>query len=195
MIDLVSILYNRALAEYRNHTRTPGTVWVSALTQCPLKWHHSLRYPELALANFFNGSFEIGKLVHVGIQAILQDTFTTAKTEVELEKKINGITVRGRADAIVNQTVIEIKYARSDQSLPHIHHVDQLRIYMNLAKAEKGVLFYITPERVAQFEYSEPMPDSIIADLIRKFKDGKPAPRFAWECRFCPFRKVCPNAR
>ena len=195
MIDLVALLYNRALQDYNNHHRNSGTVWVSALTQCPLKWRYAIQYPELATAQFFSGSFEIGKLVHQGIQSILSETFDQVRIEVELEKVVDGITVKGRADAIVADTVIEIKYARSDRNIPHSHHVDQLKIYMNLASKPFGVLFYVTPERVVQYNFADPLPDSILLDMVRKFRAGSPAPRFPWECQYCPFRRICPAAR
>jgi len=54
----------------------------------------------------------------------------------------------GFPDALFPDKVIEIKYAGSDLSVPHEHHILQLRAYLWLTNLKEGELWYFTPNRM-----------------------------------------------
>ena len=211
--SVTELLYRLHLAEFEEHLSglEPGTIWVSALTQCPRKWLYMQRFPEVARAQF-KGAFALGRAAHLGLQQILalyagSLGFSRLEVEREVVKRINVergdlpaiVTLRGRVDALAvdgagERVVIEIKTARSDAGLPHEHHVEQLRIYMNMAGARRGILLYLTPDRVAEYTYTEPVDDEELQRLIEGFLRFE-GPRYEWECRYCPYAPLCPFKR
>ncbi len=210
-VRVTDLLYQAQIKEFDEHfervrsSRVP-VVWVSALVLCPMKWRLMLRYPEIARA-CFRGSFVLGKLAHVGLQRFLMECatmlgFEWIECEVPVEKSValsdgSVAIVSGRIDALARKNgeriVIEFKTARSDRGLPHQHHVEQLRIYMNMVNASRGILLYVTPDRVAEYEYDEPMNNEELAQLVESFIKAEKAPRFDWECNYCLYAPLCPR--
>ena len=129
----------------------------------------------------------------------LVETFGSeaVKTEVEYEREVIvdnvSYIVKGRIDAIVGDNVVEIKTSRSDINIPHPHHVQQVRVYLWLTGLRRGLLVYLTPERIAEFYIETPASDGEIIDLIRSIIAGEPAPRYSWECNYCAYSSLCPR--
>jgi len=196
---LVPLLYRWKIEEYRKRAerKLENELYVTDLIYCPLKVRFSKIYQELALGTVFEPRALIGDFIHKGIERTLAEILGEAnvKSEVEYEKDIvvDGTTfiVKGRIDVILGDTVVEIKSSRSDISLPHPHHVQQLRIYLWLTGMKRGLLLYVTDERLAEFFVEDPASDGEVSDLIRSVLTGRPAPRYSWECRYCPFSSVC----
>ncbi len=196
---------------YRKVREHPLTIWVSYLVACPLKWFYTMKYPEIARATF-RGCFVLGKLAHLGLQQLAklyaeELGFRQVEIEKDVEKRINVdlndlpriVRLSGRIDILATdeddeKIVVEIKTARSDAYLPHEHHVQQLRIYMNLANASKGVLLYITPDRVAEYTYTNPASDEELQKLVATFLRFE-GPRYEWECTYCQFSSICPRKK
>jgi len=210
-LRITELLYRLQLEEFEEHyarlLSRPGTVWVSALVLCPTRWRLMLRFPELAKADF-RGSYALGRAAHLGVEQLLRDHaqdlgFSKVETEVEVERRVTvdgaSVLLSGRVDALGlsggGRTVIEVKTARGDYGLPHEHHLLQLRIYMWMLGASRGVLLYLTPDRVAEYEVGEPLSEGEVADLVRGFLRGEPSPRYDWECGYCPYAPLCPRKR
>ena len=206
------VLYKLQLRDFEEHSVSgDNVVHVSALVQCPLKWFFAAKYPELARAQQFQGYMILGKLVHLGLQGTVEKFmsefgFRRVSVEVPLEKRINVdgpanlptiITVKGRADILAEtfdgeKVIVEIKTARGDYNMPSPHHVLQLRTYMNMANISKGILLYITPDRIAEYTVNNPLSDHELQKLITEFMQRK-APRYDWECQYyCPYAVLCP---
>jgi len=186
-------------ARKRIESRREDEVYVTDLVLCPLKPRFQRIYKEIALAYSFSPVTAMGDFVHMGLERLLQEILgeESVKTEVEYEKPIEvegrSYTVKGRVDAVVGDTVLEIKTSRSDANIPYQHHVQQLRIYLWLTDMSKGLLLYITPERIAEFPVLNPASDGEVADLVRSIIVGEPAPRYPWECARCPYAQLCPR--
>lgn len=210
IVDLIIRLQFKEFEEHYNIISTrPNVVWVSAVVQCPMKWVFLKKYPEISKADI-KGYYVLGKAVHYGIQWLLQNYphdlgFDFVEVEQNVEKIVDldtdtKIVLSGRVDAIgyrdhseyLEKTVIEIKTARSDIGIPHQHHVDQLRIYMNMVNAQRGILLYITPDRITEFEIENPMSDEELLELLENFMELK-SPRFDWECQYCIYSGFCPK--
>ena len=207
--DVTELLYRLQLREFEDHFRRikeykGWLIWVSALTQCPRKWYYMLRFPEVAQTEF-KGAFVLGRTAHVGMQQLLLSYYSALgydrlAAEVEVEKRIDlddgrDVLLTGRIDALAvkgsEKIVYEIKTARSDLGLPHEHHLMQLRIYMNIVKATRGVLLYLTPDRVAEYFVNEPISDEELEKLVKEFMEFK-GPKYDWECGYCVYSTICP---
>lgn len=206
-LNVVAELYSFYKSERQKHQREPGVVWASDLVSCSLKSRYSLEYPELELAELFNPVLVHGTLVHRGLEELLKQILGQkgVKVEVELEGSIEvdlsalapgsgRVTVKGRADMILTLPTgekqgIEIKSMRGDAPLPLEHHVDQAKIYNTVFNLSGTLLVYITPERITQYIERERLP---LEEIARRILEQK-APRYPWECRYCPFAVLCPS--
>jgi len=211
-LDLVAHLYSYFRAERDRHRREDGVVWVTDLTSCRLKEEFSRKYPELEMAELFNPVTVTGTLVHYGLEYLFSKMFggdyqVHVEPEASLEVAVGGqtgfppvepvsprtVTVKGRIDVILERggerVGVEIKTARSDLSLPHEHHVDQVKIYNTIFNLSKSYLIYVTPDRISQYAVDKAMP---VSEIARRVVDGA-APRYHWECQYCPFAVLCPR--
>ena len=201
-IDIVYELYSFFRQEKEKHQKEPGTIWVTDLVSCSLKSRYSSIYPELAASEIFNPPTIVGTLIHRGLEEVLRNIFEQKQFRVEVEPETSieielpdGKTVlRGRADLVVTSPEgtrmgIEIKSLRGDLSVPLEHHVDQVKFYNYMFGLEKTILVYVSPERVTQYEVVEKASgEEIVKRLVEPV-----APRYPWECRYCPFSVLCPN--
>ena len=209
------VLYELNVEEFEKFNDVEGNVvHASVLPLCPLKWFYRLKYPDLVKAQQYSGYLILGKLVHIGLQRLLRELYDSGRlsgfkvlgVEVDLEKSINIengdfpviVKIKGRADLIVEKDgskyVVEIKTSKSDFNIPAEHHVLQLKIYMNLASVEKGLLLYITPDRITEYYVNEAISDFELQNLVQEFFKKK-GPRYGWECNYCPFNILCPNKK
>jgi len=186
-------LYRRALEDFKEHLKdatNPSIIYVTDLVSCSQKREFRLKYPELTFK--FEPSHILGSMVHLGLEEVLKEEGYDVEVEFEKDVTIDSrkIKVKGRVDAINENYIIEIKTARSDLGLPHEHHLMQLQIYLNAFNRKAGILIYITPDRLAEY-YVERKPldlESLIAEVMY----NSVHPRWNWECRYCPFAKMCP---
>jgi len=74
--ELLYILRLRDFEDRLKHAKERDAIWISALVQCPRKWLYTLKYPEIAQAQF-RGFFVLGEMVHKGPQALLSEHHQT----------------------------------------------------------------------------------------------------------------------
>ncbi len=198
---IAELLYRWRIEEARKRMESKGDneLYVTDLVLCPLKPKYQRIYGELALAHSFSPLALLGEFAHIGIEKVLREILgeDVVKVEVEFERGIEvegkGFVIKGRIDAIVGDTVLEIKTTRSDANIPYQHHIQQLRIYLWLTGFNKGLLLYVTPERLVEFPVQNPASDGEIVDAVRSVLVGEPAPRYPWECQYCPYAQLCPK--
>ena len=182
------------------------TVSVTDLTSCSQKYHFRLKYPELLITQSYYPALINGRVMHRGIQEILLDRFFDfIQVEVPVEKSLNIpgsdgmpriVKVSGRVDALLaDDTVIEFKTSRSDHETPLEHHVLQLRIYLNMTGRRRGLLVYLTPERITEYWITNPLSDEELQQLVRETLNNERHPRWSWECSYCPFSIICPHKK
>ncbi len=203
------VLYLKQIEEFEKHSIVEANeVHVSALVQCPMKWFYRFKYPDLARAQQYHAYMILGKLVHMGLQSLLMSLdnseFKVIGVEVEAAKSINierngmplVVRIKGRADMIIEDSqgrvIVEIKTARGDYNMPLQHHELQLRIYMNMLRAKRGLLLYITPDRIAEYPVDKPLDDYELQRLVYEFYQRSKTPKFDWECQYCQFNILCP---
>jgi len=189
---------DRMIENLRADKGVERVVRVHELIYCPLKFKFAEEYPQLA--ERLDPRLLLGALVHIGVGRIFREEIDVghAKFEVLLWAKVEDSTiVAGFADIVdhLRARIIEIKYASSDLSLPHPHHVLQVQAYLALAAAMgldyRGELWYFTPQRVAIFEVPPHKGDPIAA--LKALLHDDRAPRYDWECQYCPYAILCPH--
>ncbi|MCG2909640.1 MAG: Dna2/Cas4 domain-containing protein, partial [Stygiolobus sp.] len=103
------------------------------------------------------------------------------------------------ADAIIQQNneriVVEIKSAKGDKGLPLEHHKAQLQLYLWLFNVRKGILIYVTPDRVTEYIIDQPADEVGVIRLTEETLRASKAPRYQWECKYCVFKVICPNIK
>jgi CRISPR-associated exonuclease Cas4 len=185
-------------------------VWVTDLVSCSLKSRYSEEYPELEAPQVFDPILVTGTIIHKGLQGFLKHVLGEGKgLKVEVEPEASAevdlsqfqpgagkVVLKGRIDAVValpggERVGVEVKSMRGDAQLPLEHHVDQVRLYNLLFDLPATILLYVTPERVAQYEVRERADWREVAQRVLEPR----APRYPWECRYCPFAVVCPRKR
>ena len=197
---IVEKILKKKLEEYLSHVKEENTLYVTDLVRCPLKNYYEKIYKELAMSEVFTPSAILGDFVHVGLEDFIKNNFTNAQAEIDAEKVIpvddKQIKIKGRVDAIAEidgeKTVIEIKTARADKGLPHEHHKAQLQIYLWLTGIKKGLLVYITPDRITEYTVNEPLDDAVVIRLAEETLKMTKMPRYSWECKYCVFSSLCP---
>ncbi|AAY79690.1 CRISPR-associated protein Cas4 [Sulfolobus acidocaldarius] len=197
---LIEALINSKIKDYMSHQREEGVLYVTDLLRCPMKLRFETMYKEIALSEAFTPATMLGDLVHLGLQEFIKSVYPNSQIEVEGEKTIpvdgKEIKIKGRADAIIQindeKVIVEIKSARADRSLPHEHHKYQLQIYLWLFGIKRGLLVYITPDRVTEYSVNEPAEEVTIIRLAEETLKAKIAPRYSWECEYCAFKTLCP---
>ncbi|EWG07443.1 MAG: CRISPR-associated protein Cas4 [Candidatus Aramenus sulfurataquae] len=199
---IVELLAKMKLQDFLAHQREENTFYVTDLVRCPLKTEYEKKYREVAVSQALTPATILGELVHRGLESVIQIEGYNVRSEVEAEKVISvgkEVKIKGRCDIMLEKdgerTIVEIKSSRSDAGIPHTHHVMQLRIYLWLFNAKKGILFYVTPDRFTEYEVNEPMDEASIVNLVQQTLDKNPSPRFQWECKYCQFSIMCPNKR
>ncbi|MET1129212.1 MAG: CRISPR-associated protein Cas4 [Thermoproteota archaeon] len=181
----------------------PRTVYVTDLVSCSHKRVMRLAYPLLSFQ--FEPYMLLGDLVHRGIQSLMVEMGRwRAEVSVEKEVDVGGekYKLKGRIDLVrfapsgdQAEEVVEVKTVRdlTRHEYPLEHHILQLRIYMNLLSVKRGLLLYVSPSRIAEYEV-EPA-DVDVEELVRQTVYDEVRPRYQWECRYCVYRKLCPYAR
>ncbi len=208
MVSVIDLLYRHRIVEYARRFKdltNEKVIYVSDLVSCPYKRVLRIKYPFLSFE--FEPKSLLGELVHIGIEELVTsmqaEEYHWAK-EVEVAKTVivnnEEYVVKGRIDlvAYVKETsepkyVVEIKTTRKTVNNPLDHHVLQLQIYMDIIKAEKGVLLYVSFDKVTEFSFNRASinVESLVADLLMLRR----VPRYEWECRYCPFKRICPYAK
>ncbi|NPA98861.1 MAG: CRISPR-associated protein Cas4 [Crenarchaeota archaeon] len=198
MRSVIDVIINYYISESLNRVlKDNGYVFVTELVGCPLKHYLRKRYPSLSLQLNFNEKILLGKIVHEGIEAILsriEYMVDDIQVEVPVTREVNGVTLVGRADIVTSDAVVELKTTRSTKELPHENHKLQAAIYAKLFDKPRAILVYIVlnnETKILEYEI-EPIDDEMLKQLIKELKEGKPAPRYPWECNYCIFRQFCP---
>lgn len=194
VVHVTPIIYRRVVEEFRgrlNELSNPNVIYVTDLVSCSNKWFMRLTYPELTLR--FEPVLLIGRVIHEGLTRILEEEGYVKEYEVSAKFTVDSkeYLVKGRVDAYnpKDRVVVEIKSTRMFRGSPLEHHVLQLRIYMELLGADRGILVYLSPNAIVEYavERSEIFVEKYVEETVRNTVH----PRWVWECNKCLFNKLC----
>lgn len=158
--------------------------WVTDLVRCHKRRELQMRFKEFFIVT---PSEILGDLIHKALLIELGLRFG-CKIEQEFEKEIDNYIVKGRVDALCGDLVVEVKYMRDFQgNKPLPHHVEQVKLYMWLTGAKKGLLIYVTPNRIVKYLVNEPYGEEEIRALFLATR----TPKWDWECDYCEYAQFC----
>uniref|UniRef100_A0A7J3ZM25 CRISPR-associated exonuclease Cas4 n=1 Tax=Fervidicoccus fontis TaxID=683846 RepID=A0A7J3ZM25_9CREN len=191
---ITRLLYERKRQEFLERVeelKDENTIYVTELISCPQKRVYRISFPELTFK--FDPHLLLGEMAHVGLQSYLSQAGFEVEKEIEEGVEVEGrvFKVKGRIDAYSENLIVEIKTGRPGQRLPQAHHVLQTKIYLLMTGAQRGILVYLTSDRLVEYQvdYDESLElGSLVVEYLR---EGK-IPRWEWECRYCVFNKICP---
>lgn len=95
--------------------------------------------------------FEIGHIFHNFIQ---QNIFPDGEHEVRVKYDVNdNIKIIGRADIVLDDTVIELKTTSRKVELFKENHLAQITFYMHALGMKKGKIIYINKTNFEVYEF------------------------------------------
>jgi len=189
---ILKVLYLNKLKEHEERLlelQDEKIIYVSDLVSCSHKRVLRRHYPEVYFQ--FEPVPFLGTLAHIGLEKTLEEQGLKIEEEFQVPFDLEGTiyTIKGRVDARGENFIVEIKTSRSDQGIPRLHHVLQLQLYCMFLEVEEGILIYVTPSRVA--EYNVKRTDIDLRTLVEETVMDLRHPRWEWECKYCPFLKLC----
>lgn len=191
---ITELIYGKIIQEQLrklSELKSPNVIYVTDLVSCTYKYHLRRRFPELTIV--FEPAAVLGDLTHLGLEKILVEKGIRVEVDVLKHVQVGNETylVKGRADAIDESKglVIEIKTSRSALNLPRDHHVKQLNLYLEITGFNNGIIVYVTPEKILEYEINrQPVK---IEDEVLELLNNKHHPRYNWECNYCMYKKIC----
>ena len=220
--DLIKLVAEEIREETGRETDGAYVFNVTELVECPKKAYMYRVVPEdqwkVNIVDRIYSSYytRLGSLIHDVLQALIAGRSEVGVAD-EWEYKGAKITVKGRADIVLRDAVIEIKSTRVENVKKHgiwLPHLLQLAWYMKMLGKGKGFLLYfdraeprilvvyVTPDSyrgpVAFHEFLNIVQQDIrkrAEQIVDWLRDATPPEnivgvRAAW-CRWCPFRKMC----
>jgi hypothetical protein len=185
------------------HKNIPHVYHISSLGYCP----RSIFFDKVAPTEESEDTksvFLIGNIFHEWIQNNLLEGY---KFEVEIEKKIESVVLRGRIDAINDEEIVELKTTNSlsYQRRPKEEHIVQINTYMGLTGIYKGKLVYIQKNdfdnKTFELKFNKSLFDETIKKIIAidkqitdnvEYKDV--IPRMSPNCYWCKNKQYCLGA-
>jgi len=191
-LTLADILFRWKVMESRRHSRGEDEIYVTDLLVCTERMSLRKKHPEVEVSDPLDPVTLEGDIVHKGVEVILRDMLggiVDIETEVDVEARVGGYTLKGRIDMVVDGRVgVEVKHARGDYGIPHEHHILQARIYKWMSKLDEFELLYVTRDRAV----SLPVHGSITEeDILRIISEGR-LPKKSWVCEHCGYSFACP---
>ena len=147
-----------------------------------------------------------GTAIHEYLQHRLKEAKREALAEDEIE--LNGVIIRvkGKADLVMGDEIVELKTVRFMPKQAYEDHVNQLQYYMNLLGKPKGRIVYIATEGqkgVRDFiferkgEYLSMLKERAIQLYYALIKDEIPRAEIGTWCKTCKWRGSgnCPETQ
>ncbi|RLE90223.1 MAG: hypothetical protein DRJ55_01050 [Thermoprotei archaeon] len=172
----------------------PNLIYVTDVAQCLLKSWYQRTIGEPP-SNEKIVILVLGDDVHY----ILSERFPIGEGEQSATKEYEGVLIRGRADRVLADSILEFKTVTRIPKAPYEHHVDQAQLYLWLFEKEKAYLIYVskTDGKVKAFRVDKDQ--KRINELLEKAKQLsqslklglRPAPEPGWLCKYCEYASIC----
>jgi len=184
-------------------------VYVTELSKCAyyIYWLYNKSPIEHRINNFIIE----GTLMHFVIEKIVKKLIEEGavspehvKSEIDVEKEFNGITIKGRVDLIINDTIVEFKFTHNPRliyGLPKVWHIAQVNLYMWMTGLRKGLIIYIHLPSLNVKMWKVSYDDELVSNRLSKVNDvmiakhGKEVEKEMFGCDICPIYAQCRFAR
>lgn len=167
---------------------------VHELVECPLKRKYRERFPDYAFTVFSKPKVVIGEMIDIASKVVsgLKYDYVAQRAVKVADRMVVGIIGNINIYDEERGEVIEVKFTDRLDKTPRVHHIEQVRLYLWLTKGFRGKLLYISPDGWREYFVSGTPDTEEVADYVYKLVNGMvPAPKWKWECKYCPFKEVC----
>jgi len=176
--------------EQRRDNLAENIVYVTDVSQCLRKTFLEYRYPQRKTKQMVYGEF-----LHTDVIPRIAKYLEGHKVEYEvmLTKDIEGISLVGRADLVVDGFPVELKFSNRVYDWYKL----QAEYYAYMLNTNRYYIVLVTDYGyVDVVEYDRMYTDAELVDrvkrLVEHIRSGKePEPERSEMCRFCQFRKTC----
>ena len=141
VVQLVYSAFRRAWSEASApRDAPPSVVFVSEVCQC-LRKSYFQRVQGLEPSGEKVVILVMGSALHYIVERFGE--YDGKLAEAELRGEYMGVELRGRADLILDDCVVELKTIIKVPQQPLEHHVDQLQLYLHLSARDYGYIVYV----------------------------------------------------
>jgi len=182
------------------HKNLPHVYSISSLGYCPRSIYFDKVAP-VEESEETKSIFIVGNILHEWVQ---NNLYKDCNFEVEIEKKMDDITLRGRIDIINDFEIVELKTTSSlsYQRKPKEEHIVQINTYMGLTGVHKGKIVYIQKNDFHSKTFEVKFNQNIFDETIKKIKKIDKqitdnieykdiTPRMSPNCYYCKYRSFC----
>jgi len=142
--------------------------------------------------NIIGESAVLGIVVHNTVQDVAKRF--NCEIEKEVEGEIAGIKVRGRADLVCDDAVIEIKTT----TIHDQRHYFQLAIYASLLKKDKAYMLYVdrNTANITFFQIDIPFVLQFAIERLKAYykaviENKLPPKEYSQACKYCVYKSLC----
>lgn len=217
MIDFNTLIDQHIYRESR--PKGIGKYYPSSAGTCIRKEWYSFKYPS-EIDPKLRKIFKMGDMIHDFVVEVLKSKknpeVELLKAELPFRKKIDGITISGRVDDVIQIKsdgqiyLVEVKSTKGLQwtKEPKPHNILQLQLYMHFTGIHNGMLLYIDKtnlqSRIFEIPYDKQKAESSL-DFFKKLdkhlkEDTLPPPQarlnkeMNWWCNYCEYKERCHKA-
>lgn len=137
-------LFRSILAKHAKPKPDPSVIHVSEVTTCLRRSFYNRR---VTSNNFAHVSDQdavrraVGIIMHGALASALRDSGVDAEVSVAVD--LGGFKLVGRADAVLDNAVVEFKFVNKLPDRPSEEHIMQVTAYMYMLKLRRGYVVYI----------------------------------------------------
>ena len=176
-------------------------IYVTQVTQCLRKSYYEIKHKAVNVGYELSKHLILGKSIHLWLQDLLKRYGNELNIKYCIEKDIKfmhrGYMIKGRADIVINDVLVELKTTHKSIHLPDRMHVLQANEYAYQLGLHKYVILYVTPNGLIEFKFKiDEYKHALFIDRLNKLidaleNDREPYREEGTECKYCPFRNKC----
>lgn len=192
-------ILKQLIAMYEQEYKKDG-IHITSLVQCLRKAYYD-QFAEPDLEHRLRRPLFEGTAIHKFIEYLVEKygskLMQKIQSEVEIEYQINGVKIIGRADAVLDDRVVEIKTTTNLPKKPYPSHVLQANTYAYILKKPKFEIIYIGDYGVTSFvmKTSKEYFDYVIERakiLMKAFRSSVPPEKEpSILCPKCRYYHIC----
>jgi len=193
---IVYASFRRAWEEDRGGFPPPSdTIYVTEVSQCLLKSWFQRTVAEPPSDNKII-LMVMGDSAHY----LMKDYFPLGSGEMGVEKTIDGVKIKGRADRVGEDFIIEFKTVSYIPKSPYEAHIKQAQLYLWLFEKNIAFIIYVSRANGEINIFRIERDDKLIKELLDRAKilssylkrGVMPKPEKSNLCNYCEYIDLCP---
>jgi len=200
-MKISEMIYNSVSKYVNGSANINGHVGVTTALGCLRRAYFSATRGEPLFLPKINMILFLGRAVHESVESAVLDCYGD-EHEIAVEVPIDDGLLKGVADMIIDDTIIEIKTVSTD--LPRAvdkNHLMQLQAYLYMTGMDYGKVVYISRAdgSIEEFDIKRSKESEKAYEYLRKRAEellfhlsiGEPPPVERGKCFMCPFYYEC----